>query len=738
MGTIRYRNLATDPEIVQDVQDNWVPLIRRTRRQRQLLNDQWLRYDNLWSARPDSQSYAGRTRTYLATGRRVIENWVTKLKQDLFPQSGRWVQTSCDNINGEDQIAVWDALWKKFLLQMKIRRQLTPWLRMLVTMGTAPLDLGWRFSAEMMEVLRRRADGTVQPTMDEIVRYLGPTIRPIPPWRWYVYPASVNDLEDCSLIFEDFLMDPRRAEALGETAISEADESLGMQFENVEELLKTVPSKGTSAGASDKFAVQQRQLAARGLLSPAYGQDDPHQQLIMCKSFIQAQYDDEPLPVWYQLVLGGDDVVVSVRRGPFTYGLPTYLCGKFLEKEEEFYGYGVASAIDTLQYQANDLANQSGDALTWSLNPVVGVDPSMVQDHTTLKMRPGAKWLIRNPRQSIQPIEFPKDSAAAGQAAVQQIIGLMNDVANVSPYGGAGAVGRSKGRAVTTLGGMQLIAGDALVQVADITQGIEDAVLNPMLSRIYDMTIQCLDVPLALKTEGVRGAAMVQRQIVRDDLVGEFDFSWLASASNFNLQVRGAQLNQFVQVAGRLPPQMLAQENIRINWKYLLQAVWSMGFQLPDADRVIQSNVPVVATAPDIENELLRIGRFEDVMVSPADKDADHIRSHLEAARTEIEPVIQAAFTQHIQRHELAMVAKQVMAQQQAMGQMQGAPQGQPGLGAFGGSQMSGGSGASNGSGALALPNAPGRLGATGSIDDLMRQLPRGNGMMDAGMGSGQ
>src|SRR5215475_271660 len=79
-------NLARDPEIALRIKQELVPLMKRTRDDRNgVLRERWLRYYRIWSVRHDQQGYRGRTNTYFPVGRRWIEQWVTRLKRDLFP-----------------------------------------------------------------------------------------------------------------------------------------------------------------------------------------------------------------------------------------------------------------------------------------------------------------------------------------------------------------------------------------------------------------------------------------------------------------------------------------------------------------------------------------------------------------------------------------------------------------------------------------------------------------------------
>lgn len=742
---LRTPNLARNPSIAKKVKEDWGPLVVHVREERSLLTAQWLRYENILKVRHDSDSYHGRHRAYLAIGRRVIENWVQKLKNDMFPDSGRWFQVKAETKDSEEGINVLEALFRRQLWDyMRVRRKSGPILRQLVTLGTSPIDIGWRYSAKEIPTLQRVYSeskgnlGKAEEVTKKIVDYIGPTCRPIDLFRWYAYPASVNDVGDLSLCFEDVVLEKEHIERLGRTPIDESDKSLGMQFENVEKALALIKAKDDNDGRG-KFEAERIRLAQRGLHSPMDTRQDPNRSLVCTRGYklasLQEDADGEmEMPRWYQFVTtGNEEVVLQVRPVIFWDDEPSYLVPKFVEVWEEFYGYGLPATFDSLAYMANDVLNQGADALTFSLNPIAAVDPGAVQDMTTVRMRPGAKWLIRNPRQNVQFMEPPKDSAIAAMQAVQQLIALVNDAANVAPFSAGGMTGpRARGRALNTATGMSIVSGEAQVQVHDVIQGIEDLWLHPMLRKMYSRNMQCLEVPVLLNVMGAAGAALIQRQVTREDLIGEYSFEWLASTSTYNQQVRGQQMIGFLQTVGN-PDLMTAlqQENKRVSIANLVTDIYSIGLQLPGVERIIQEIQPVRALDAKLENELYLVGRGDDVTVSPADDDMKHIMEHdalLKPGKLK-RPEQFAEVMAHVKAHVEAMMAKQMMQQMQAMqqmGGMGGMPPMPPGM-----LPPPGGEGQPEGA------MNPGRPPQTSSPEDLNRTMDRPPGMEGMGGSSG-
>src|SRR5215467_9454395 len=138
------KNLALDPEIATRVRNELVPLVKRTRQDRQVLRERWLRYYRIWGVRHDYQGYRGRTNTYFPLGRRWIEQWVTRLKRDLFPDQD-WFACRALAEDFEKRVPAKVALQKYWMRRhMRLRRHALPFLRQLVMYGTSPVRNVWR------------------------------------------------------------------------------------------------------------------------------------------------------------------------------------------------------------------------------------------------------------------------------------------------------------------------------------------------------------------------------------------------------------------------------------------------------------------------------------------------------------------------------------------------------------------------------------------------------------------
>lgn len=740
---------------------NWfkktlVPLMGQVREEKNnLIRPQWLRYYNLWALRGTEASYHGRLRMYLPMGHRIVENWVQKLRSDLFPESGKWFKNTPDSTTLQDRaIVIHELMMKMLRKQMKVSSISPGFLRNLAIFGTSIVEMGWKHDEQEVPTLQHLFDEQtgqmqVEEVMRKTVQYLGPTMRVIDPFLFYCYPYTPQHPWEAELLFEDMMVGWDTLQRMSKTPIDEDRPELGMQVENWQEVQKL--RKGGGANKDDKFQSEVLRLQARGLSSRSEkNKDDPKRPLDFTKiawygslDASGADSDNENLPPpdapqWWQLWVCGDDVLVHARQNPWWKQRPPYLAAKFCEMQGEFWGYGVMFLLDHFQYFMNDTMNQTGDGLVFALNPIVAMDANAVQFPDSIRMSPAARWLIRDPRNNVNFIDPPKDSAMTGINVINFLVAMMNDVSNVAPFGGGGLQqgGRSRGRAVQTATGMSILSGEALLQVRDVVENIEQGVMNEMLDWMFSLLQQCMDRDLFLRVEGVDGAQVLETTVSRDSLIGNYDFEWLGSHFSFNQNVRTQQMLNFIQILAKIPPEFLAQDNARVDWKYLLREIWATGFGDKEASLIIKDITPQRTVDPKIEDDLFAIGRGEEVTVSEQDDDMQHANVHNQFLQSEgmtLPPQTQQQLMQHIQRHAASYamkeMAKQQAAEQQAMqqaglmppdGQQPGQPGGVPGNGA-------GTPGGPVTPSRNVFPEPPGRPPQTANEGDIERRLPRGN-----------
>jgi len=681
------KNLALDPLIIERVKNELVPLVRRTRQERNgVLRERWLRYYRIWSVRHDRQGYVGRSNTYFPVGRRWIEQWVTRLKRDLFPDQD-WFACRALREDFEARVPAKQALAAYWMRRhMRLRKHALPWLRQLVMYGTSPVRNVWRAVEHEQTVLRDVLDDDGQPSgktieqVEKVADFLGPTFEPVDLFAFYVWPPTAAGLEDCTLVFEDRCVPRSRVYALATKPLDPSNPKGGNVYEGVDQLVALYDQAmqnrtGGQAGRNpEKFDALAIRLADKGFTAPLdFNVPAALRPLDLTECMWTVDLEDDE-PARYLVTLGADEVPLRVQRRPFWHGGTQWLVGRFQQIPEEFYGRGLCELFDYLQYFVNDLGNQSGDAFVWSTNPIAVVDIGAVQDPTSLRMAPGAKWLA-NPA-GVQFTTPPQGAATAGFTAVQGYVGLADTLVAPTP---ARPMAPNQQTGAQDSAGLAAQLADSAVDIRAVIESLEDEVMVPLLERSDILTQQCLDRDIILKVAGKDGMELVEHPITVADLVGEYEWEWLGTTTAQNQQVRASQMIQGVALMSQIPPDQLAAQGVTIDWPYILRTFWSIGLGLPDADRVVKTGKDVQPNDWRWENALARVNRADELRVSPQDDHTAHIQGHqhaLESGSLSEDAVV--SLTTHIHHHIGLLVAAEAQALAQSMATLAGPP-GMPG-----------------------------------------------------------
>jgi hypothetical protein len=678
-------NLALDPEIADRVKNELVPLVRRTRQERNgVLRERWLRYYRIWSVRHDMQGYRGRTNTYFPLGRRWIEQWVTRLKRDLFPDQD-WFACRALREDFEARVPAKVALQKYWMRRhMRLRKHALPWLRQLVTYGTSPVRNVWRCIEHEQTVLRDVLDDDGSPSgrtveeVEKVADFLGPTFEPVDLFAFYVWPVTAAGLEDATLAFEDRCVPRSRVYALADKPLDPSNPKAGNVYEGVSavvDLYDQAMANRTGGGTRnpEKYDALAQRLADKGFTAPL-DQNVPAAlrplDLTECMWTVDLE-DDDPAP--YLVTLGADEIPLRVQRRPFFHGGSQWLVGRFVQVAEEFYGRGLCELFDYMQYFVNDLGNQSGDAFVWSTNPIAVVDIGAVQDPTSLRMAPGAKWLA-NPA-GVQFTTPPQGAAQAGFEAVSNYVGLADTL--VAPTPARPMAPQQQGPQDSA--GLAAQLADSAVDLRAIVENLEDEVMVPLLERNDILTQQCLDRDIILKVAGADGMELVEHPITVADLVGEYEWEWLGTTNALNQQVRAQQMVQGIALLTQVPQDQLATQGVTVDWPYVLRTFWSVGLGLPDAERVIKT-AQLEPSDWRWENALARVNRAAELRVSPQDDHTAHVQGHQSLLESDsLSEDARLGLQTHVHQHVGLQIAAEAQALSQAMAQLAG-PAGVPGM----------------------------------------------------------
>lgn len=647
-------------EIWNDVRRGYENQARRSDHQA----DYWDAYNCRFNG---NQFYNGEAEIYVPAIRDAINARATRFVNQLFPQGGQYVEAvSTDgSVNGPivsllDQY-ISDARLKTDLAKALCRcgdiegqynvyvdweemaREIVSRVSIPATMEGMPIPGEEIDDIEVEEIFDARpaaevlhdSDVLVRPeSADTVEKALagGGLVAIVRRWS----KAKIRRLAEAGLVRQD------AADELEEMMTSSAGKE-GMP-ENIPKLLaETVGIQAKGAEATVYEVWHRLPLGENG----AYSEDGVPR---LCRIFIGPS----------QLMLG------CVRNPNWNDRCP--LLSVPVEKVAGvFKGMSQVEPVISLQYEANDAANEGADSAHYSAAPVVFRDPASGNEPIVLNV--GS--IIDVPPNAIKFAEFP-DLTPRAIARIQYCIGQIFQTLGVNPSMLPQQTSQTRRNQAQIAQEQQV----DLLTTAEAVSVLEGGIFTPLIGWWVDLDYQHRDRELSVKTHGAMGIRANMQDIPPFKTREYYRFRWWgADQARFNA-MQYQQMIAWLNVATGLAPQ-LAQEGKRINFTPILESSAAAIFGPKYAGLVIEDIRAQLSIPADVENELLAQG--DDVPISIFDQDAEHIQSH-QRAMMQRGGDPRGTFRVHIQRHTLAMGAKQQATVMQEAAAMLG-PQQQQGRG---------------------------------------------------------
>jgi hypothetical protein len=368
---------------------------------------------------------------------------------------------------------------------------------------------------------------------------------------------------------------------------------------------------------------------------------------------------------------GGYDLVLSDRRNPMWNDRCQLISAPVAKQSGVAKGISPVKPVASLQYFANQIAQQAADSATYSMMPIVMTDPAKNPRTATMLLNVGALWEI-DP-QSTQFAQFPpiwKDGLELINSLSAQVMNALGVNPSMIPQ--SSNTGRSR----------QNQAEIAREQQVDIASGLEEAavieddILSPMVTYWAEYDHQFRDEQVSVKTYGPAGQAANIEKVPLLQSTTRFHFSWFGVEQARNAAVQ-QQLTALMNVA--MSPQMgqaLAKNGKQIDPSSALETAFGRLIGWREARKIVVDISAKLAMDPEIENQMLA-DKF-DVPISPLDDDQKHVPVHQQLLQHP-DPVVRLYAQVHLKRHEIQLGMKnQAQMQAQGMGQPQpggGAPQ---------------------------------------------------------------
>jgi hypothetical protein len=367
---------------------------------------------------------------------------------------------------------------------------------------------------------------------------------------------------------------------------------------------------------------------------------------------------------------GGQQLVLSATRNPFWNDRCPLLSAPVEKVSGAFKGQSPVAAVDTIQYHANDIANQAADSATYSMLPIIMTDPAKNPRTATMILNLAAIWEC-DP-QSTQFAEFPKlwqDGIALIQADTQTIFQTLGVNPAMLPQQ-TGKPGAKRNQAEIAL--EQSVD---LLTTAEACSVVEESILTPAAEIMLDLDQQYRTDHLTVRMFGELGVTARLERIPPLQRRARINLTWFGVEQAKN----AAQMQQQIALlnVARGMQQPLQQAGYMLNPAPALEHAfgnlfgWRLGRQI-----LIDARAQLTIGA-ETENQMLLEGF--NLVVHPLDPDAQHLQAHMAALRQSGDP--HGTIRLHVALHLDQMKKKSAaahMAQMQAMMPQQPGPGGPP------------------------------------------------------------
>ena len=590
------------------------------------------------------QYYNGASNAYIPIVHDAIEARKTRFVNQVFPQSGRYVE--CDTDQDELPEAL-IALVNHYVDAASLRTIVLPAL-----FKNGDIEGQWNIYVDWSERTRHTTkkvtrgpdlgdglvldaddvaeDDRVDDTEDEEVVSFGPLVEVIPDTDVVIVPAVAESVDDALYRYggsvtilrrwSKEMIEAKRAE--GEITEDGADELL--------ERFKQGGGKDESRKDAAKDHVDSAGIKGGGKYALVY------------ETWKVLKIEGERRLT--RTFFGGDNLILSCRLNPFWCDLCPLISVPVDKVTGSAKGISKVKAVETLQYLANDYANQGFDSANFGLCPITMTDPIGNPKVEGMVVAPAALWMC-NP-ETTKFLEFPKLWQDA-EGLVESLSRRIFQTLSVNPSMITQRSGSKKPTQAEVMAEQQV----DIMSTADVIIPFEAGVLTPMLERFVAYDAQFRKEAIWVRSFGEAGMKSGMQEVPLQQQQNRVTWRWLgveAARTQQQIQQQIALMN----VIRTIPPEQLGGR--QVNMVPIIERAIDGACGPKLAQKVFPSAAGV---EPEMENEILAQG--VDIPVHPQDNDAEHMKVHAQLPPGQIRDG-------HLRKHQQQMSMKaQAAAQQQ-------------------------------------------------------------------------
>jgi hypothetical protein len=361
-----------------------------------------------------------------------------------------------------------------------------------------------------------------------------------------------------------------------------------------------------------------------------------------------------------------EDTVLSCRRNPYWCDQVPIISAPADRTEGSAKGRSRIKRIETLQYFANDAANEGADSAAYALLPIVMTDPIKNPRTGSMTLNVAAIW--ETDPNATKFANFPplwKDSFEIVNACKQQIFQSLGVNPSMLPSAGQTKGGKTNQAQVSQEQQVDLL------MTADAVIGISDDILTPILRWFVYLDHQFRDRTMTVRQYGVLGHEANMEEIPPVQMDRRFEVRWFGVEAMRSIQQMQMQMAGLNVIRG-IPPQQYP--GYELNLAPVLSQFVENLFGPRLARQVFTDTRARLSLDPQFENDLLSQGFH--VPVNQMDQDQEHMQAHQQLMQQQGDP--SGVIREHLLFHMMNVQKKAQQQQMQQQAQQQGA-QGVPG-----------------------------------------------------------
>lgn len=623
-------NYAKDPSVRDRAQEYVLPIIDQSKWNRRAKEEQWMEDLRAWRCvTQDGAMYVGRANIFIPEMRHQIEASVGRFQTGLFPNPDYVNCIPASGTTDERASKIQAAVKYELDYKNNLPSVMERFQRQKVLYGTSPMKC--EYVREMCEIFVKDEKG--RPSIKRVPKREGVMWRPVDLFHWYQYPET-SEPENCEMQFEEFFASKR-------TLQDDTDKYYGVEDVN------PVDSQVNIWNWADTTRLMISDISTAMAALP----DAIYVTECWC------MFDIEPGKfVPCVISIANQQQAIRVQRNPYYFQTSPYLVGRYLKSTmNEFYGSSLPDALRGLQYVMNDVANQTMDSMTFSLNPIALIDPGFAGDVNSFKLQPGAKWWASP--QGVQFATFP-DVSGQGFQGMQQIRAMISqfgdDAVSIAP--------QLSGK-VRTATQAQAVQGEMNASLKNMVRCDEFEVMTPMCRMTHSLLQQYQDKAYQIRVQGPDRGSWILDWVNPADLPGDVHWIWKGSSANEKSAIRSQQLLGFLNIAINAN----AQQPGLIDIQSVYKEVGQDAFGLDEQDMVafFPSIKAAKSVDPEAENYALDDGQ-DEVPVNDGDIFELHMDVHTEGYEKAKTKQAKIAYLKHMDRHKVRKQAMDVLREQQA------------------------------------------------------------------------